>query len=159
MQNFNRITIQRNKRSQKEPLENISKDSFLLEWTFLLESPQSNIKGILEGICFKNKWLPKFFSKKHSILFFTDDSGTYLTNSFSKTKNYFYVPFGEKIGIKFIKEKNKLHCIFSSTFTDEGMVEEIALNKFNIPFKNIGTKLNQKSVKNIIIKTNKLFKK
>jgi hypothetical protein len=27
MQNFNRITIQKNKKSQKEPLENISKDS------------------------------------------------------------------------------------------------------------------------------------
>jgi len=159
MQNFNRITIQKNKKSQKEPLENISKDSFLLEWTFLLEAPQSNIKGILEGICFKNKWLPKFFSKKYFITFFTDDNGTYLKNSFSNNKNYFYVPFGEKIGIKFIKDNNVLNSIFSSTFSDEGMVEEIALNKFNIPFKNIGTKLNQKSVKNIIIKTNKLFKK
>jgi hypothetical protein len=159
MQNFNRITIQRNKKSQKEPLENISKNSFLLEWTFLLESPHRNLRGTLEGIYFKNKWLPKFFSKKHSILFFTDDNGTYLKNSFSNNKNYFYVPFGEKIGIKFIKDNNVLNSIFSSTFSDEGMVEEIPLDKFNIPFKNIGTKLDQKSVKNIIIKTNKLFKK
>lgn len=159
MQNFNRITIQRNKKSQKEPLENISKNSFLLEWTFLLESPHRNLRGTLEGIYFKNKWLPKFFSKKHFILFFTDDNGTYLKNSFSNNKNYFYVPFGEKIGIKFIKDNNVLNSIFSSTFSDEGMVEEIPLDKFNIPFKNIGTKLDQKSVKNIIIKTNKLFKK
>jgi hypothetical protein len=47
------------------------------------------------------------------------------------------------------------YSIFSSTFSDEGMVDEIPLNKFNIPFKNIGTKLDNKSVKNIIIKTNK----
>jgi len=155
MQNFNQITIKKHRNSQREPLENIFKNSFLFEWTFLFEKKHSNIKGTLEGICFKNKWLPKFFSKKYSILFFTDNNGTYLRNSFSKNKNYFYVPFGEKIGIKFIKDNNRLNSIFSSTFSDEGMVEEISLDKFNIPFKNIGTKLDNKSVRNIIIKTNK----
>jgi len=155
MQTFNQITIQRNSKIQKEPLENVEKNSFLFEWTFLFESKHSNLKGILEGIKFKNKWLPKLFSKKYFVTFFTDNSGTYLRNSFSKNKNYFYVPFGEKIGIKFIKENNVLNSIFSSTFSDEGMVEEVSLNKFNIPFQNIGTKLDQKSVKNIIIKTNK----
>ena len=155
MQTFNQITIQRNSKIQKEPLENVEKNSFLFEWTFLFESKHSNLKGILEGIKFKNKWLPKLFSKKYFITFFTDNNGTYLRNSFSKNKNYFYVPFGEKIGIKFIKENNVLNSIFSSTFSDEGMVEDVSLNNFNIPSQNIGTKLDQNSVKNIIIKTNK----
>jgi hypothetical protein len=89
----------------------------------------------------------------------TTNSNLAVISKMINRKIYIDIEILSEIYREFIKENNTLHCIFSSTFTDDGMVEEIPLDKFNIPFKNIGTKLDQKSVKNIIIKTNKLFKK
>ena len=159
MQNLQTITIPQNKHSQIEPLQQLKGYEFLFEWTFLFEKKHSNIKGILEGIYFKCKWLPKlFFIRKYFVKFFTDNRGIHLSNSFSKnSSNILFCPFGEKIGIKFFinSKTNTLVSIISSTHSDMAITDEIELGRFNIPFSNIGTILQQKSVKNIIIKTNK----
>lgn len=158
MQNYQKITITKNRKLQNEPLQSLKKEVFLYEWTFIFEKKHSNIFGnnILEGISFKNKWLPKGFSKSFYITFFNDDKGTYLRNSFSKNKSSLYVPYGEKIGIKmYIDEKtNKLYSIISSTFSDEGIADDVSLGIYKIPFKNIGMILHKKSNKNLIIQTN-----
>ncbi len=51
-------------------------------------------------------------------------------------------------------KSNKLYSIISSTFSDEGLADEMNLGIYKVPFRNMGTILERDAIKNIIIQTN-----